>query len=109
MKYQIKILLEQINEAGVWCKEQFGDRWRYDLGTFYFKCEADAVAFKLKFDETDKLLVIDPPSGWKYGFPRPFDKRDDQTLGEWLVENGYPQSLIDQGMTRHCRYWETDV
>jgi len=53
--------------------------------------------------------VIDPPSGWKYGFPRPFDKRDDQTLGEWLVENGYPQSLIDQGMTRHCRYWESDV
>ena len=49
MEYQIKILLEQINEAGVWCKEQFGDRWHYDLGTFYFKREADAVAFKLRW------------------------------------------------------------
>lgn len=109
MKYQIKILMEQVSEAKAWCQEQFSDRWNYDLGTFCFDRETDAVAFKLKFDETDKVLVIDPPSGWKYGFPRPFDKKDDQTLGEWLVENGYPQSLVDQGMTRHCRYWESDV
>ena len=111
MEYKIRILAEQIGEAIVWCNEQFGNRWNWqrDSNIFYFEHEADAMAFKLRFDESTRVLLIDPPSGWKYGFPRPFDKKDDQTLGEWLVENGYPQSLIDQGMTRHCRYWETDV
>jgi len=109
VKYQIKILMEQIHEAVHWCHEEFHNRYKYDLGTFYFDHEADAVAFKLKFDETDKLSMIDPPSGWKYGFPRPFDIKIDQTVEEWLVEKGYPQSLVDQGMTRHCRYWESDV
>lgn len=109
MEYQIRILLEQRSEAQSWCREQFSDRWKYDLGAFYFEREDEAVAFKLKFDESTRVLLIDPPSGWKYGFPRPYDKKDDQTLEEWLVEKGYPQSLIDQGMTRHCRYWETDV
>lgn len=40
-------------------------------------------------------LYIDPPSGWRYGFPRviPEDRRDE--IEKWLVENGYPQSEID--------------
>lgn len=109
MKYQIRILLEQLSEAQTWCREQFRGRWNYDFGVFYFEREEEAVAFKLKFDETDKLLIIDPPSGWKYGFPRPYDKKINQTLEEWLLEKGYPQSLIDQGMASHCRYWESNV
>ncbi len=109
MEYEIRILTEQRVDATFWCQEQFSDGWRFDSGVFYFEHESDAMAFKLKFDEATRVQLIDPPSGWKYGFPRPYDKKDDQTLEEWLVENGYPQSLIDQGMTRHCRYWETDV
>jgi len=50
--------------------------------------------------------VIDPPSGWMYGFPTIYDKGPDQTIEEWLVSKGYPQKLIDQGMHKHCRYWE---
>jgi hypothetical protein len=54
--------------------------------------------------------MIDPPSGWKYGFPKvlPTDVKEHQnrTL-EWLVENGYPQEEIDAcGKYFHCRYWE---
>jgi hypothetical protein len=46
--------------------------------------------------------LIDPPEGWKYGFPKPapvgadrveFEK--NETINKWLVENGYPQALID--------------
>ena len=54
-----------------------------------------------------KRLIIDPPSGWKYGFPKPIpeDRRQDSLV--WLVENGYPQSEIDAlGEHFYCRYWE---
>jgi len=52
-------------------------------------------------------LIIDPPSGWKYGFPKPIpeDRLKDQDV--WLVEQGYPQSEIDAlGEHFYCRYWE---
>ena len=52
-------------------------------------------------------LIIDPPSGWKYGFPKPIpeDRRYDSLT--WLVEQGYPQHLIDDlGEHFYCRYWE---
>lgn len=39
--------------------------------------------------------MIDPPSGWKYGFPKamPVDEKD---LMKWIVDNGYPQEEIDK-------------
>jgi len=49
--------------------------------------------------------MIDPPSGWRYGFPKviPNDVKD---VKEWLVENGYPQSEIDDyGDYFYCRFW----
>jgi hypothetical protein len=51
--------------------------------------------------------IIDPPSGWKYGFPKPIpeDRRTD--VNTWLIEQGYPQSEIDAlGEHFYCRYWE---
>ena len=39
-------------------------------------------------------IFIDPPSGWKYGFPKeaPTNLRemDFHDITNWLVENGYP-------------------
>ena len=51
--------------------------------------------------------VIDPPSGWMYGFPQPIpDNITD--VKAWLVENGYPQSEIDAcGEHFYCQYWES--
>jgi hypothetical protein len=49
--------------------------------------------------------MVDPPSGWRYGFPKviPNDIKD---VKEWLVENGYPQSEIDDyGDYFYCRFW----
>ena len=50
---------------------------------------------------------IDPPSGWKYGFPKPFDADPGQAVEDWLLGNGYPQSEIDQwhGRGVPCRIW----
>ena len=45
-----------------------------------------------------KVIMIDPPSGWKYGFPKVLpEDRDMNTFNtkKWLVENGYPQREID--------------
>ena len=53
--------------------------------------------------------MIDPPSGWKYGFPKelPEDIKDTK---KWLVENGYPQREIDScGDHFYCRFWEQEV
>ena len=52
------------------------------------------------------MTLIDPPSGWKYGFPKPIPDEVENVL-EWLVGEGYPQSEIDAcGKHFYCRYLE---
>jgi hypothetical protein len=36
---------------------------------------------------------IDPPSGWRYGFPKIWSGEGD--VMEWLISQGYPQREID--------------
>ena len=38
---------------------------------------------------------VDPPSGYKYGFPKVFDTEVDGVMREWLIEQGYPPFEID--------------
>ena len=46
-------------------------------------------------------LMVDPPSGWKYGFPKA--KPDDATdTIAWLLSEGYPQSEIDKLGSSFC-------
>ena len=53
--------------------------------------------------DVKKITYIDPPSGWKYGFPKilPNDVKD---LREWLQENGYPENMTDLAM-KYSRFW----
>ncbi|NBT47706.1 MAG: hypothetical protein EBT07_07785 [Actinobacteria bacterium] len=52
---------------------------------------------------------IDPPSGWKYGFPKTFDAEKDGDMHTWLVANGYPQEEIeDLGDQFYVRQWPTE-
>jgi len=56
-----------------------------------------------------KVLMCDPPEGWKYGFPKPVPDGVKDTLA-WIVSQGYPQKEIDSyGDHFYCRYWEEDV
>lgn len=56
-----------------------------------------------------KVKMIDPPSGWMYGFPKEIPK-DVENVLEWLIENGYPKDKIDKlGDNFYCRYWYQDV
>lgn len=54
--------------------------------------------------EQDKEVTYDPPSGWRYGFPRLYLPLDGETLEQTLLRDGYPQAEIDKGMANHCRF-----
>ena len=41
------------------------------------------------------IQLIDPPSGWKYGFPKVLPQDYTGSVPEWLVKNDYPQEEID--------------
>lgn len=57
-----------------------------------------------------KALMIDPPSGWKYGFPKELTVDGTQTVTEWLIDHGYPKEMIDKmGEHFYCRHWEEEV
>jgi len=56
-----------------------------------------------------KTKIIDPPSGWKYGFPKPIPN-DIKDTEAWLIEYGYPQEEIDAlGEYFYCRFWDSDT
>lgn len=46
----------------------------------------------------------DPPSGWRYGFPRPYLPEPGETLADTLLRDGYPQREIDNGGAKYCRF-----
>ena len=47
---------------------------------------------------------VDPPSGWKYGFPKIWDTDNDPPMKEWLALNGYPDVDVPW-----VRTWVADV
>lgn len=58
--------------------------------------------------QSKSAWMIDPPSGWQYGFPKRFDPEPGQSMDHWLSANGYPQDEIDNWMGRGvpCRLWK---
>lgn len=39
-------------------------------------------------------MMYDPPSGWKYGFPRPYKPLPGETLADTLRRDGYPEGEL---------------
>ena len=49
--------------------------------------------------------MIDPPSGWQYGFPKVLPEGITD-VKKWLIEQGYPKEIIkEMGDYFYCRYW----
>ena len=46
---------------------------------------------------------IDPPGGWRYGFPKKI--KDGESYIEMLREAGYPEEDIDLAL-KYSRQWE---
>lgn len=58
------------------------------------------------------ITMIDPPSGWKYGFPKPMPKQFEtwEESRAWLISEGYPESMIERyGERFPCRYWNEEI
>lgn len=56
-----------------------------------------------------KVKMIDPPSGWMYGFPKEIPEHVDDTC-KWLIDNGYPEKLIkDLGDNFYVRGWYEEI
>jgi hypothetical protein len=51
---------------------------------------------------------VDPPSGWRWGFPKIYDRIEDgDDIMAWIVEQGYPQAEINNLKEHfHYRVWE---
>ena len=55
-----------------------------------------------------KIKMYDPPSGWRYGFPREYNPLPGETLEETLLRDHYPAKEIEQGMAKYVRFWEQE-
>jgi len=54
-------------------------------------------------------LWVDPPEGWKHGFPAIYDPETDGQMIEWIVRKGYPLLTIKEyGEQWHIRCWPAE-
>lgn len=49
------------------------------------------------------MLLYDPPSGWRHGFPKEFKPLEGETLVQTLIRDGYPTKDAVFG-SQHCRF-----
>ena len=54
---------------------------------------------------TKRIKMIDPPSGWMYGFPAELPEGKDYK--ELLKEHNYPEDMIKLAL-RYSRAWFVD-
>ena len=58
---------------------------------------------------TSKKVWVDPPMGWKFGFPLIYDPDKDGDITEWMIKCGYPKETMDSyGDYFYSRHWPVD-
>jgi hypothetical protein len=55
-----------------------------------------------------KVTMYDPPSGWRYGFPRVYKPLPGESIEDTLRRDHYPAKEIEQGMAKYVRFWEQE-
>ena len=56
------------------------------------------------------MIWVDPPEGWKYGFPAIYDPVNDGKMRDWIVRKGYPLLTIKEyGESWAVRTWPVEV
>ena len=51
-------------------------------------------------------MWVDPPEGWRFGFPKIWDTELHDSVLDWLDDRGYPKDLRDQyGEYFYVRQW----
>lgn len=54
-------------------------------------------------------ILIDPPSGWRYGFPKRLPDPSPTDVVQWLIDNGYPEALVNQFEGRNVPCWYSEI
>ena len=69
------------------------------------------ISIKLKdLSMQSSMIWVDPPEGWKYGFPAIYDPEKDGQMSEWIVRKGYPLLTIKEyGDAWAVRCWPVEV
>jgi hypothetical protein len=57
--------------------------------------------------EVKGKFYVDPPSGWQYGFPAPYDEKKDGSLQDFFLSKGYPKKDV-KWASENCRMWYGD-
>ena len=52
-------------------------------------------------------IMIDPPSGWRHGFPLPYDEAADGPMRDFLLRFGYPEKDVDFAL-KYIRCWPVE-
>lgn len=61
----------------------------------------------MKSGSDRKPFMIDPPMGWKYGFPALYNESKDGSMEEFLLSKGYPLKDLEFALS-YMRCWEVD-
>ena len=73
----------------------------------------DAYDLSIKSEDLSiksNLIWVDPPEGWKFGFPAIYDPDADGQLSDWIVRKGYPILTIKEyGESWAVRCWPVEV
>ena len=52
---------------------------------------------------------VDPPEGWRYGFPKIWDSVEHPNMLTWLHWAGYPEYVREAyGKYFYCRQWAVE-
>lgn len=52
---------------------------------------------------------VDPPEGWRYGFPKIYHPINDGDLIPWILKCGYPEAVMKSyGDYFYIRQWNVD-
>lgn len=54
-------------------------------------------------------IWVDPPEGWRYGFPKVWDNELHTNLYHWLDDHGYPPNVRESyGEYFMIRQWKVE-
>ena len=55
------------------------------------------------------MMWVDPPEGWKFGFPAIYDPEKDGQMSDWIISKGYPIQIIKEyGEQWMVRCWPVE-
>jgi hypothetical protein len=67
------------------------------------------LSIKSKDLSMQSKIWVDPPEGWKFGFPAIYDPDTDGQMSEWIVNKGYPVQIIKEyGESWAVRCWPAE-